>query len=100
MRMRCELSDYCWLTPPLLYRLTHTGKPFETTIISTSTEYLQKTLPIIKARLLQWHLHVNDSQTEWIELVLSDKVEERGVEAWRNVKALGSLLGDQQYVHR
>lgn len=70
------------------------------TFISTSKEYLQKLLPIIKARRLQWHLHVNDSKTEWTELVLSDKVGERGVEAWRNVKALGSLIGDQQDVHR
>ena len=43
---------------------------------------------------------MNDSKTEWIELVLFDKVEERGVEPRRNIKAPGSLLGDHQDVHR
>ena len=43
---------------------------------------------------------MNDSKTEWAELVLPDKVVERGLEAGRNIKVLGSLLGDQQDVHR
>ena len=43
---------------------------------------------------------MNDSKTEWIELVLFDKVKERGVEPRRNIKAPGSLLGDHQDVHR
>ena len=82
------------------YIRTETEYTDDVTFISTSTEYLQKVLPIIKARLLQWHLHVNDSKTEWIGLVLFDKVEEKGVEPWRNINALGSLLGDQQDLNR
>ena len=82
------------------YFPTETEYADDVTFISTRAEYLQEALPIIQARLLEWHLHVNDNKTEWVELALSDQAAEKGVEPWRNVKALGALLGDQQDVHR
>lgn len=83
-----------------MYIPTETQYADDVTFINTSGEYLQEALPIIKTRILEWHLLVNASTTEWVELALSNQIEQKGVEAWQNTKALGSLLGDQQDVHR
>ena len=82
------------------YIPTETEYADDVTFISTSSDYLQEALPMIQTRLLEWDLHVNENKTEWVELVLSNKADEKGSEAWRNVKALGSLLGDQQDICR
>ena len=82
------------------YIPTETEYADDITFISTSPEYLQTALPIIKNRLLEWDLYVNDTKTEWVELVLSQQTTERGTEEWRKTKVLGSLIGDQQDVQR
>ena len=47
------------------YMLTETEHTNDVTFISTSTEYQRKALPILKARFREWHLHMNDSKTEF-----------------------------------
>jgi hypothetical protein len=75
---------------------TETEYADDITFISTSHDHLQQALPQIKTILETWDLHVNEAKTEWVELTSSNPSNE----AWRNVKALGSLLGDQQDVQR
>ena len=75
---------------------TETEYADDVTFISTSHDYLQQSLPQIKTILETWDLHVNEAKTEWVELISSNPTNE----AWRNVKVLGSLLGDHQDIQK
>ena len=68
----------------------------DVTFISTSLDHLQQSLPQIQSILETWDLHINEAKTEWVELISSNTTNE----AWRSVKVLGSLLGDEQDVQR
>ena len=68
----------------------------DVTLISTSKDYLQQSLPQIKTILDTWNLHVNEATTEWVELTSSNPTNEE----WSKVKVLGSLLGDHQDIRR
>ena len=60
-----------------IYIPTETEFADDVTFISTSAEYLHEALPIVKTRLLEWYLNVNDNKTEWVDLVLSDQAEDK-----------------------
>ena len=60
-------------------------------LITSNSHYHRSKVP-----LKTWDLHVNEAKTEWVELISSNTSNE----AWRSVKVLGSLLGDEQDVQR
>ena len=60
-------------------------------LITSNIHYHRSKVP-----LKTWDLHVNEAKTEWVELISSNTSNE----AWRSVKVLGSLLGDEQDVQR
>ena len=68
----------------------------DVTFISTCYKKLQQSLQKIKTILKSWDLHVNETKTEWVELVSSNST----VEVLKNVKVLGSLLGDHEDIQR
>ena len=65
--------------------------------ITTEEDQNQKLNNIIKDILNEDNLHVNENKTE---LTIIERKAERNTEEWRNVKKLGSLLGDSEDVVR
>ena len=53
---------------------------------------LQEMLPKIEEIFKEWNLIVNQGKTELNEIYISENKNERGKEAWRNNKLLGSKL--------
>ena len=99
MKMWGEWSDYCWRTPPLLYRLTHTGKPLRQPS-SAPVQNIYKNIAYHRSQAssvapaCEWQ----PARVDRAGTVRKGRRE--GSWGKRNIKALGSLIGDQQDVHR
>ena len=58
---------------------TETEYADDITFISTCYEHLQQSLQKIKTILESWDLHVNETKTEWVELVSSNPTDSKEV---------------------
>jgi len=68
--------------------------------ISTDIAYLEHLQATAVPILARWGLTVNIEKTEWTTLSLAADPADRGKEKWRDIKLLGSLLGDEQDIAR
>ncbi|XP_065189344.1 uncharacterized protein LOC135819973 [Sycon ciliatum] len=69
----------------------------DTDFLSSSRTWLDSISPSITKVLREWHLKVNEEETEQTTL---RRAGDRLAEIWRKTRKLGSLLGDEQDVIR
>ena len=67
--------------------------------MDTSEQSLQVLLPVAKSVFSDWNLHINESKTEFVDLMIAgseefkdDGTPLRGSEDWCTTKLLGSLM--------
>ena len=55
-------------------------------------ENLRELLPSIEKEFSEWNLKINTSKTDFVNIYVPDNPAERGEEAWRKTKILGSKM--------
>ena len=58
--------------------------------IDKGKQKLQEILPKLKLVFENWNLKVNPTKTEFTDISISEKKEQRGSESWRDQNTLGS----------
>jgi len=65
--------------------------------VSSSDAYLRGSLPVIGDTLRNWNLNMNEQKTEHTHI---HRAADRVAEEWRNVRKLGSLMGEPEDLSR